>query len=73
MTLIPALILFALTWWIVFFIVIQTSTDTQEETNTDIVPGTPKSAPSGEQVKRYALRASLFTIPFWALEVWLIG
>ena len=72
MTITSALILFALTWFMAFFIIIQVNTKTQEESDEEIVAGTSASAPSGEHVKRYALWATLITFPLWGLEIWIL-
>ena len=72
MTITAALILFAVTWFMVFFVTIQIKTDSQAEVSEDVVAGTPKSAPSGEFVKKYALIALLWTVPIWAFEMWFV-
>ena len=72
MTITSALILLALTFVIVFFIVMQTRITTQGEVNEDVVEGTPVSAPAGEHVRSYAIWALLISLPIWGFEIWLI-
>ena len=72
MTITAALILFSLTWTIVFFVTIQINVRTQDEVDHDVIAGTPVSAPEGEHVKRYALIATLITTPIWLFELWFV-
>ncbi len=72
MTITAALILFSLTWTIAFFLTIQIKTKTQAESDEEVVAGTPASAPEGEHVKRYALIATMITVPLWLFELWFV-
>jgi predicted secreted protein len=61
-----ALVLFAVIWFMVLFIVLPLRLVTQGEAG-DVVPGTPKSAPADFQLGR---KARLTT--FWAIGVWAV-
>lgn len=64
MNLTGAIVLFAVLWFLTFYIVLQLRTHTQAEKG-EVVPGTPAGAPSEETVGRSALIAT-----FWAILVW---
>jgi predicted secreted protein len=53
MTITAALVLFSVTWFMVFFMVLPVRFKSQAEAGS-IVPGTPKSAPADAQVPRMA-------------------
>lgn len=63
---VSAIVLFAVVWSMVFFVVLPLRLTTQGEAG-DIVPGTPSSAPSDPQLKR---KAKITTI--WALCIWAV-
>lgn len=53
MTITAAIVLFSITWFMVFFVVLPLRFTSQQEAG-DVVPGTPKSAPATENVARKA-------------------
>ncbi len=61
-----ALVLFAVIWFMVFFIVLPLRLTTQGE-DGEIVPGTHASAPADAQIKR---KAKITTI--WAAGLWIV-
>ena len=61
-----ALVLYAVCWFMVFFIVLPLRIVTQGDEG-EIVPGTHASAPADAQIKR---KAKITT--FWALGIWCI-
>ena len=61
-----ALVLFAVIWFMVFFIVLPLRLTTQGEDGA-IVPGTHASAPADAQIKR---KAKITTI--WAVGLWIV-
>jgi predicted secreted protein len=61
-----ALVLFAVIWFMVFFIVLPLRLTTQGE-DGEIVPGTHASAPADAQIKR---KAKITTI--WAVGLWIV-
>jgi len=65
MTITASLVLFAVTWFMVFFIVLPLRLTTQGDAGTQ-VPGTPKSAPQSEIVGRKARITTLVAIVVWA-------
>jgi predicted secreted protein len=62
MSITAALVLFSVTWFMVFFIVLPIRFKSQGETGT-VVPGTPSSAPAEENVKRKAWITTLVAVP----------
>lgn len=64
MTITAAFVLFAVTWFMVFFVVLPLRLTTQGDAGA-IEPGTPASAPAGFVVRR---KARITTV--WALVVW---
>ena len=66
MTITAALVLFAVTWFLTFFMVLPVRLQTQGEAG-DVVPGTPKSAPAGFVVKRKAIITTGIAIVVWTI------
>lgn len=71
MTITGALIVFAITWFMVFFIVLPIRFESQADRGT-IVPGTPASAPATEVVRKKALITTGIAAVLWVLIVWFI-
>jgi predicted secreted protein len=71
MTITAALVLFAVVWFMVFFIVLPLRFTSQSEAG-EVVPGTPKSAPSDHLVGKKAKITTLVAIVVWALLAWII-
>lgn len=61
-----AIVLFAVIWFLTFYIVLMIRTRTQEEVG-EVVPGTPKGAPATEDVGKSAKIASLYAVAIWAV------
>lgn len=66
MSITGAIVLFAVCWFMVFFIVLQVRVTTQADVGT-IVPGTPAGAPAEEIVRRKAWITTLISTPIWAV------
>jgi len=66
MTITAAAVLFAVTWFMVFFIVLPLRLTTQGDAGS-VVPGTPAGAPRDEMVGRKAKITTLFAIIVWAI------
>jgi predicted secreted protein len=60
-----AIVLYAVIWFLTFYIVLQVRTRTQGEAG-EVVPGTPAGAPATEDVGRSARIATLFATLIWA-------
>lgn len=65
MNLTGAIVLFAVIWFIVFFVMLQIRPKTQAEAG-HVVPGTPASAPADVQIGRKALITTGVTVVVWA-------
>lgn len=61
-----AIVLFAVVWFMTFFIVLPLRNTTQGDTG-DVVPGTHKSAPADVQIGRKARITTYWAIPIWAV------
>ncbi len=66
MTVTAALVLYSVTWFVVFFVVLPLRLTTQGDAGS-VVPGTPASAPAGEVVRRKALITTAVATLLWAL------
>ena len=66
MNLTSGIVLYAITWFLTFYIVLQLRTRTQAEAG-EIVPGTPAGAPAEETVGRSALIATGFATVIWGI------
>ena len=66
MTITGAFVLFAVTWFMVFFCVLPLRFVSQEDAGS-IVPGTPRSAPAEEMVGRKARLTTVVATVVWAV------
>lgn len=66
MTITAALVLFAVIWFMVFFVVLPLRMVSQGEAGV-VEPGTPSSAPADPQIGR---KARITTI--WAIGLWIV-
>lgn len=71
MAITSALVLLAVIWFILLFIVLPLRLTTQSEAG-EVVPGTPASAPTNPNLKRKAKIVTLIALPLWAIVCWLI-
>ena len=65
MTITAAIVLFSITWFMVFFCVLPLRFVSQADAGK-VVPGTPKSAPAGDVVVRKAKITTGVAIVIWA-------
>lgn len=61
-----AVVLYAICWFMVLFVVLPLRLTTQEE-DGEIVPGTPSSAPINPNLKRKAWIVTLVALVVWAI------
>jgi len=66
MTITAAIVLFAVTWFMVFFCILPVRFQSQDEAG-DVVTGTPKSAPANEVIGKKAKLTSLIAIVIWVV------
>ncbi|SMX33712.1 DUF1467 family protein [Octadecabacter ascidiaceicola] len=66
-----AIVLFAVVWFMTFFVVLPLRMKTQGEAG-EVVPGTHKSAPADAQIGRKARITTYFAVPIWATLVAII-
>lgn len=66
MNLTGGIVLFAVIWFMVFFIVLQVTARSQDDEG-DVAPGTPASAPADAQILRKAGITTAIAIVLWAL------
>ncbi|MBA3909725.1 MAG: DUF1467 domain-containing protein [Rhodobacter sp.] len=66
MTITAAFILYAVTWFMTFFIVLQVRNVAQSDTG-HVEPGTPPGAPAEEIVGKKAKLTFLIATPIWAV------
>ena len=71
MTLTGAIVLFAVTWFMVFFCVLPWRFESQGEAG-EVVPGTPVSAPSDPQIGRKVKITSMIAVWIWLALVGII-
>ncbi|WP_341366445.1 DUF1467 family protein [Yoonia sp. BS5-3] len=63
---VSALVLFAVVWAMVFFIVLPLHMTSQGDTG-EVVPGTHASAPADAQIGRKAKITTMWALPIWAV------
>jgi predicted secreted protein len=66
MTITGALVLLSVTWFMVFFCVLPLRFTSQDEAG-EVVPGTPKSAPSDHLVGKKAWITTWIALVIWAI------
>ena len=66
MTITAAIVVYAVVWFLTFYIVLQVRTVTQRDVG-EVVPGTPPGAPAEETVGRSAKIATLYATLIWAV------
>ena len=66
MSLTGGIVLFAVIWFLVFFIALQIRPDSQAEAG-EIVPGTPAGAPANVQMKRKVIWTTMITVALWSV------
>ncbi len=66
MTITAALVLFAVIWFMVFFIVLPLNLTTQGDEGR-VMPGTPAGSPAGFVVKRKAQITSVLAVVLWCV------
>ena len=66
MTITAAIVLFAMVWFMVFFIVLPLRFVSQSDAG-EVVPGTPRSAPAGFVVARKARLTTVIATVVWAI------
>lgn len=71
MNLTGGIVLFAVIWFMVFFVVLPIRFTSQDEAG-EVVPGTPRSAPADAQIGRKARITTLIAAPIWAVIAWVI-
>ena len=71
MSITGAIVLYAVFWFLTFYIVLQVRTKTQAEAG-EVVPGTPPGAPAVEDVGRSAKIATMIATAIWAVVVTVI-
>jgi predicted secreted protein len=66
MTITAAIVVYAVTWFMTFFIVLQVRPQSQRDAGS-VEPGTPPGAPAHEVVGRKAKLTTLIATPIWAV------
>lgn len=66
MSLTGGIVLFAVIWFLVFFIMLQIGVRSQDDAG-DVMPGTPASAPADAQIGRKAKITTMITFVIWAI------
>jgi predicted secreted protein len=66
MTITAAIVVYAVTWFMVFFIVLPLRFKAQADVGT-VVPGTPRSAPAEENVGKKAKITTVVATVVWAM------
>lgn len=71
MNLTGGIVLFAVIWFMVFFVVLPIRFQSQEEAG-EVVPGTPRSAPADAQIGRKARLTTFIAVPIWGVLAFII-
>lgn len=71
MNLTGAIVLYAVLWFLVLFVLLPIGEKSQAEAG-DVVPGTPAGAPHAPALKKKAIWATVIAAVLWAGCAWLI-
>lgn len=71
MNLTGGIVLYAVLWFLVMFILLPIRERSQEEAGA-VVPGTPPGAPDNPRIGRKALWATLISAVLWGICAWVI-
>ena len=71
MTVVDAILLFFVIWFLVFFVLLAVPFETQSARG-DVVPGTPPSAPADVNLRRRAKVTTLIAVAVWAAVAWVV-
>lgn len=71
MTITGAIVLFAVLWFLILFIMLPIGEKSQSEAG-DVVPGTPASAPEDAMMKKKLIWTTITTVILWAILVGVI-
>jgi predicted secreted protein len=66
MNLTGGIVLFAVIWFITFFVALQIRPDSQQEAG-EVVPGTPPGAPANFQLKKKVIWTTMIAIVLWSV------
>lgn len=66
MNLTGGIVLFAVIWFMVFFIALQINPRSQADEG-DVLPGTPASAPSDFRLKRKVVATTMIAVVLWSV------
>lgn len=73
MSLATGLMVYFISWWMIWFMLLPIGIVTQEESGEEVVPGTPKSAPvKSKQLLVKAGATSVLAGIVWAIAYYLI-
>lgn len=73
MTVVSAIVIFAVTWFLALFCLLPIGIRSQEEADEDVPEGAMPGAPSNPNMKAKAIGATLISAAITALLVYLIG
>ncbi|GEQ96706.1 hypothetical protein JCM17844_03430 [Iodidimonas gelatinilytica] len=67
MSIVTGLLVYLVLWWLIFFMVLPWGVQSQEESNEDVVPGTPESAPIKPMIWRKVAATSVIAALLWGV------
>ncbi len=70
MNLTAGLVVYVITWWMVFFMMLPIGVKAQDEDGEDAVPGTHTSAPKDPKLLKKTIYASIIAAIIWGLIYW---
>ena len=68
MDIVSGIILYAILWWMTFFVVLPLNLKTQADAG-EVVPGTPESAPHTVNIRRKVFITTIAAIAVWLVTV----
>lgn len=72
MGLVSGILVYVVSWWLVFFMSLPIGVQAQDEDGGEVTPGTPESAPKKPMLLKKALFASIGALIIWATLYWAI-
>lgn len=69
---VTGILVYAVIWWVVFFMLLPFGVRAQNESEDGIVPGSEESAPVAPRIGRKAMWCTVLSAIVWAIVYWLI-
>ena len=67
MSVMTSILVYVIIWWLIFFMMLPVGVKSQDESDEEVVPGSPSSAPAKPDLWRKALTTTLIAAVLFAV------